>query len=467
MQLFIYVIKCLSSHLQIYSFSSYAPFAVLTEVPVFHNPRRRLSPPFAMSRICESIEPRDSSDTESFHSTSEALEEPTVAYFKTFKTKEQHQQAEIPSSQISSDRTFHKDCAEQDATSRATLPEKVEFSEEQPLEKLHRTSIESLEGSRRSKSSTGPKAPIPRRRSSVPVRRRRPDLISFHRQSCRLFQSLEGTLALSSPERTKESSHLQSRQGSLPDTQPSSQSIIRTENGFAYLASTKPVPQFGSVTRTSTRNSSIATSTHVPDSDDSYPPPTTTNTTSSSNSSFASASTAILESQGKHYQCHHLPTPPTSVTAFPPTPNSAISWTSTKTRRYEYAKIDRSNSGLRGLWKRVTPRWCHGKCARTGFFSGGGKDFPSGGGGGRCNDAGSVRRYRMPLNDDDDDDGEDDDDDNDSQDDEDDENHQIASEAERKKKKQQKENAESRRVKYPRCRLKWPLPWRSLLFIQR
>lgn len=70
-----------------------------------------------------------------------------------------------------------------------------------------------------------------------------------------------------------------------------------------------------------------------------------------------------------------------------------MSWTSTESRRREYEKIDRSHSGFRGLWKKITPRCCHGTCERKGFFLGK-KD----------SEADSVRRYRIHLDDEDEDD---------------------------------------------------------------
>ncbi|KAL9109036.1 MAG: hypothetical protein Q9227_006276 [Pyrenula ochraceoflavens] len=66
---------------------------------------------------------------------------------------------------------------------------------------------------------------------------------------------------------------------------------------------------------------------------------------------------------------------------FPPT---IIDWTSDETRQKEYEKIDRSWSGIRGVWKRVTPHWCHHRNSRRGFYTGRG-------------DSGSVRRMRIDM----------------------------------------------------------------------
>ena len=232
-----------------------------------------------------------------------------------------------------------------------------------------RSPSESSRKRRRCKAPTGPTAPIPRRRSSVPVRRKGQDLISFHRQSCRLFQSLEGTLA-SSHACAVETNQPLTIHGSTPDTRLSSPSIIKTDNGFAYLTSTSSTSRFGSG-RISRRNSSTMAMT----SPSCYDAPSP-NTTTSSFSLLANTSCSILEKQ--FVLPFTLPVPR-------PHPVSVMSWTSVESRRLEYEKIDRSYRGLRGLWKRVTPRWCHGRCARRGFFDG------------NNGEAESVRRYRIAL----------------------------------------------------------------------
>ncbi|KAL4889235.1 hypothetical protein BDV59DRAFT_121669 [Aspergillus ambiguus] len=70
-------------------------------------------------------------------------------------------------------------------------------------------------------------------------------------------------------------------------------------------------------------------------------------------------------------------------------PATVIDWTSPSTRRREYKKIDRASSGVRGLWRRVAPRWCQFGDSRMPFFEEG-KD-------GKGNYEGSVRRFRMDL----------------------------------------------------------------------
>jgi len=58
-------------------------------------------------------------------------------------------------------------------------------------------------------------------------------------------------------------------------------------------------------------------------------------------------------------------------------------WTSQATRQKEYAKIDKSNKGLRGLWRKLAPKWYIKKKCQQFYEEEDGSD------------AGSVRRYRL------------------------------------------------------------------------
>lgn len=71
-------------------------------------------------------------------------------------------------------------------------------------------------------------------------------------------------------------------------------------------------------------------------------------------------------------------------------PATVMEWTSPSTRRREYEKIDRASRGMRGLWRRVAPRWCQGRNSRTPFFEEG-----------KAGREGSVRRFRMDIPDED------------------------------------------------------------------
>lgn len=75
-----------------------------------------------------------------------------------------------------------------------------------------------------------------------------------------------------------------------------------------------------------------------------------------------------------------------------PIPPTTIDWTLPSTRKREYEKIDRSNRGIRGVWRRHAPRWCQGQ-QRTPFYVEGKEDKEY---------EGSVRRFRMDIPDGDD-----------------------------------------------------------------
>jgi hypothetical protein len=312
-----------------------------------------------------------SSDAESFHSTLTISPESKNGRREDLSEGKQEIYVERSLTQPTLD-----DEEEQNTSSGFAAPNRVNKADNILREKLRAqvASSESPRKRRRYKAAVGPKAPIPQRRSSVPIRRKGQDLISFHRQSCRLFQSLEGTLARSQ-QWTDEWNRPHSRSGSVSDNYPSSQCIVKTENGFAYLTSTPSSPRYGTP-RNSRRNSSIVTPPLQSRYCDVSSAPATT---SSSLSSLATKSTCVLEE--KNWTTSDLP-------PRRPHPVSVLSWTSAESRRLEYEKIDRSYSGVRGFWKRVMPRWCHGRHARRAFFDG------------KSSDVGSVRRYRLALDDD-------------------------------------------------------------------
>ncbi|KAJ5888734.1 hypothetical protein N7495_008775 [Penicillium taxi] len=81
----------------------------------------------------------------------------------------------------------------------------------------------------------------------------------------------------------------------------------------------------------------------------------------------------------------HVHSPSTSSSIH--VPATVMEWTSPSTRRQEYEKIDRASRGVRGLWRRVAPRWCH-RDSRIPFFEEGKTSTSR---------EGSVRRFRMDL----------------------------------------------------------------------
>jgi hypothetical protein len=319
--------------------------------------------------------PDSSSDGGSFHDASSPWNKDEDSYSGNPRPKDQIVPTETPSAHATlSGGRDKKQSIKQAAISRPSAVDESSCTQRDSTWAMS----PSPRKRRRSNIPGGPQAPIPRRRSSVPVRRKGQDLISFHRQSCQLFQSLEGTLA--SSRGWHETDQAYSRRGSAPNTRPSSPCIIKTENGFAYLASAVSTSRFGSA-RSSRRNSSAAV-TPLPSLYDDHTP----TSTSSSFSSLAGTSCSILEEK--------LIRPLASLPSRPH-PVSVTSWTSVESRRREYEKIDRSHSGLRGLWKRLTPRWCHGRRARKAFFDGTDAETQS------------VRRYRLALDEDEDDNNDD------------------------------------------------------------
>ncbi|OCK81996.1 hypothetical protein K432DRAFT_235977 [Lepidopterella palustris CBS 459.81] len=69
----------------------------------------------------------------------------------------------------------------------------------------------------------------------------------------------------------------------------------------------------------------------------------------------------------------------------PQVPNTIIHWTSPSTRRREYAEIDSSRKGIRGFFRKVTPKCLSGSPSQPFYDSK------------NTSDVGSVRRYRLDL----------------------------------------------------------------------
>ena len=177
---------------------------------------------------------------------------------------------------------------------------------------------------------------------------RRESLLALHRESCRLFEEQESaddirpTLqrALSTTHRSRRESHTSSDIGYSAPPSPiaSSQSSRRDYEHRGSLSSAAASPPFHPRDRSYTLPSGTASE--------------------------------LIQS----------PSAPSMYI-----PATVMEWTSDTTRRREYEKIDRSTRGVRGLWRRVAPRWCH-RDSRTPFFEEG-----------KTSREGSVRRFRMDL----------------------------------------------------------------------
>jgi hypothetical protein len=190
-----------------------------------------------------------------------------------------------------------------------------------------------------------PRLAIPRRTSSAAHRRQRKgqDLISFHRDSCRLFQSLEGTLSANQ----EESRPICGRHHSMPGIPSTS---------FSDSLETPPGQHRNKLLEGHSEEDQASANavTEIP--------------------SYVASTTSLPV----HVEVEDTPSP------IGPTATTVMSWTTAETRKREYHKIDQAHSGFRGLWKKLTPKWCHGRNARRKFFEG------------KC-DGDSVRRYRLEM----------------------------------------------------------------------
>lgn len=194
--------------------------------------------------------------------------------------------------------------------------------------------------------------PVPPTRTSA--QEKRESLLALHRESCRLFQEQGSSAdeihpvsslqrATSSGYRSRRDGRTSSETGTAP---PSSIASSHSSHGLDYghrssLSSAAASPPLHPRDRSNTLPTTIPSHVHSP-------------------------STSSI----------HIPT-------------TVMEWTSPSTRRREYEKIDRASRGMRGLWRRVAPRWCQ-RNSRMPFFEEGktGRD-------------GSVRRFRMDLPDED------------------------------------------------------------------
>ncbi|KAJ5102995.1 hypothetical protein N7532_003524 [Penicillium argentinense] len=199
--------------------------------------------------------------------------------------------------------------------------------------------------------------PVPCTRA--PPQDRRESLLALHRESCRLFQDLD-TSKTSSDEirsapslsRAPSSSYTSRRErrtssetGSVPPSPiASSQSSRRFT--FEHRDSISPI---------------AAPSLQHRDRSNTLPSITSTSSQSSPSASSINVPVTIME------------------------------WTSPSSRRAEYEKIDRAGRGVRGLWRKVAPKWCQARDARTPFFEEG-----------KTSREGSVRRFRMDIPDEED-----------------------------------------------------------------
>ena len=293
-----------------------------------------------------------SSDAASFHTAVWKAEDDQVRQEKTAR-KPEKAAAAIPL-EDAQQKVARDDEANSEKDPDRAMPHVAGNPMMEPLRSLpmrHRTTSRK-EGTRRALdhrristiSEPLPGSFIPRRTSSTIHRRQRKgqDLISFHRDSCRFFQSLEGTLSANSEGPQPILSRHYSMPGSRfmsfseslkpPVIENPTKHVEDPAEDQALLEREREIPEF------------VASTVSLP------------------------VSVEVEEMAA--------PTGPTATTV--------VSWTTAETRKREYEKIDQAHSGFRGLWRKLTPKWCHGRDARRKFFDG------------KC-DGDSVRRYRLEM----------------------------------------------------------------------
>ncbi|KAL6250375.1 hypothetical protein RBB50_002677 [Rhinocladiella similis] len=240
---------------------------------------------------------------------------------------------------------------------------------------------------------------IPRRQSSLNLGRKkrrhssRKDPTSLHRQSCQLFSSLDGVLAISrefTPLPSVSTTRTSTRHPSLvpEDTPGSYKTNTDMEQQLCHSVDEKlKVVEREQQTHPYHRRSmSSSPPTFRPSYSESslvYQSRIVTPRISISVSDVYSYGQRNSMSAGNDMRL------PPSVRSRPPL-NAVISWTSNATRREEYEKIDRAHSGVRGFLRKMLPKCMHSKNARRAFYTGGDGDG---------DDGHSVRRFRMSLDD--------------------------------------------------------------------
>jgi hypothetical protein len=244
---------------------------------------------------------------------------------------------------------------------------------------------------------------VPRRRGSSqieqhpPQRRPRQDPAALHFQSCQLFSSLDGMLSSVSREITP-----------LPSV-----STSRTTTRHASLVpdGTHDPEQIQRMCAKLDARLAMAAELEVVEMDKNSSPPSMQHSRAGS---LPYTYSPALGSTSGIYSIENSPTSPTfpsgstyqpqqfteqtsllsrtntlarTVTSRSRPPlNTVISWTSNASRRVEYEKIDAAHSGVRGAVKKVLPQCWAGRKGRKAFFTG------------EC-DGGSVRRFRMDVDD--------------------------------------------------------------------
>lgn len=244
----------------------------------------------------------------------------------------------------------------------------------------------SLHSSRRAvTTATASIVPVPPTRTSP--HERRESLLALHRESCRLFQDLDSTTvpvsAVASAEDIRSVPSLSRAPSSTYTSRREGRSS--SETGHSLSSPPSPVVSSQSSHRFDFDHRNSISSIMTPGSGSgSGPVPVSFNARDRSNT---------LPNKTPEYESFQNPSASSIHVHVPAT---VTEWTSPSSRRAEYEKIDRAGRGVRGLWRRVAPRWCQSRDARTPFFEEGITSSSR---------EGSVRRFRMDLPDEELDDG--------------------------------------------------------------
>jgi hypothetical protein len=210
------------------------------------------------------------------------------------------------------------------------------------------------------------------------------DLLSLHRDSCRLFELSGGGM-----DREVQKGRGEQQETQYNTSQASQEGHVPIPLGIRPARlNTAPMQHFSTII--GQRNPGVPATSSPSDSPLLKPrrPPT-----------FSSDVEADFSPEMRGH-CHWDPLhrSPLDPVANPdletlqdcrPIPTTVIDWTTPSTRRREYEKIDRSSRGVRGMWRRFAPSWCQSGERRTLFFEEGK--------GGKEMYEGSVRRFRMDV----------------------------------------------------------------------
>lgn len=355
------------------------------------------------------------SDAESFHSAISSVGKDRP---KCRRSRTDHRSSKKDGSGLSASRTRHDQAGndsavspEGETSSGSTSTASAEEGDERPSPA--RRSRRHQRHRHRPRQDSEPVTP-PDRKSSLRTdkkprtsrRSSRQDTATLHRQSCLLFESLDGVLALhagsgsSVPSLSPPSTRTTTRRTSLVPVEAETGVVVDDNLSQGHRATLDEKSHVGMVLpgqmRTQSYSSRKTSVSSYGYGDSRYSEsisasrshsPYYTGVDMTPRMSVSSEQFGRLNGGGGQVDDdeERVMRATTTTTARPPL-NTVISWTSDATRRNEYAKIDRAHSGVRGFWRRVVPKCLHSKDARRAFFTG------------DC-DGDSVRRFRLDLDD--------------------------------------------------------------------